>query len=267
MRIIDDSLGARLVDRDGNARSFSVYILDLDNLKEENDNEEFSIQLVERASCCGFSAVDAVKMTLKYPDYAFENWGAQDSASYSDVTGDAEWFADYVKESGYSKYDFECQRILTEEEHNRFNQTGEYELLINDDGLDDIVIPKRDIEKEKADFIRDIEKHNAKVSTLDVEDVIINSFKDDERRVWIGVTATIRSIRFSHKGSEYSAEFNMRSKTLKPDYSSGCLAKISYEDDEDFKDDSFLPISEAFSLKEYIPITAKLKTKILQLDK
>ncbi len=267
MRKIDNALGARLVDSRGNVRSFTLYLSDLDDLKKKADGKELMIQLVERASCLDFSAAEAVRMTMKYPKYAFDEWDSLDPADYSDVMGNSEMFADSVMETCTNTVTFECQRILSEEEHLRFNETGKYDLLINDDGLDDIILPKRNIEKEKAEFIREIKRHNSKVKTLDVDDITINSFEDEERKIWIGVTAIIRSICFSYDGCDYSALFNMHSRILKPDDSSYSLAKISYEDDGDFDEDSFRPISEAFSLEKHIPITTKLKTKLSKLDR
>ena len=266
MRKVETTIGARLVDKKGHLRSSSVDYSDINTLCKEAKNKGYSIQLIERASCFGFSVADAVRMTIKYPEFSYDVWCNLDPADYSDVRSESETFADYVRKTCYDTVDFECQRILSEEEHHRFNETGEYDLLINDDGLDDILLPKRDIEKEKSEFVKEIEKNNSKVKTLDVGDIYIHSFEDNEKRVWVGVMDTIRSINFRHNGSEYSAEFSMRTKVLKPNNSSNCLARTIYEEDESFEEDGFRPISEAFYLDRYIPISDDLKSKIEELN-
>lgn len=265
MRSFESVLGARLIDKEGEVCSSCLYLDDLPQLFERAEKEDLSVQLVEVAECYGFSPDDAIRMTMKYPDSNFCETDALDSADYGQITGNSEMFADHVRERGFHSFDFCCQRILSAEEQDRYFQEGKFQLMFNDVGLEEIVLPKRDIGVEKAGFINAIKDKNSKVKTLDVDDIQIEAFTDAEEKELGRYMVKYRSIKFSCLGRKYSAVFNMKARILKPDGSSRALAITTYEENEDFNTKGYQPINEAFWTTEMIPITDKLKEKISNL--
>ena len=262
MRSFKSVLSARLINEEGEVCSPCLYLDDLPQHLERAEKENLKVQLVEVAECHDFSPDDAIRMTMKYPDYPFCECDALDSADYGQITGNAEMFADHVRETGFHSFDFLFQRILSAEEQERYFQEGKYQLLFNDEGLDEIVLPERDIEAEKSEFIKAIEDRNSKVKTLDSGDIQIESYTDTEKKELGRYLVRYRTIKFSYLGRKYSAVFNMNAKVLKPDTSSKDLAITTYEENEDFDPKCYQPINEAFWTEEMIPITDKLKTKI-----
>lgn len=266
MRSFESVLGARLIGKEGEVCSSCLYLDDLPQLLERAEKEDLSVQLVEVAECYDFSPDDAIRMTMKYPDYPFCECDALDSADFGQITGNAEMFADHVRERGFHNFDFCFQRILSAEEQDRFFHEGKYQCIFNDKGLDEVVLPERDFEAEKAGFINAIEDRNSKVKTLDVDDIQIKSFSDAEKKELGRYLVKYRTIKFLYHGREYSAVFNMNARVLKPDASSRTLAITTYEENEDFDPKGYQSIEEAFWIEEIIPTTDKLKSKITNLS-
>lgn len=265
MRNVCNVLAAQLINEEGEVRSFCIDIDDLPILWEKARKESLKVQFVEIANCSDFTPADTIRLTMKYPNCSFCEWCALDSADYSQIIGNSEMFADYVRERGFHNFDFYCQRILSVGEQEKYLNNGVFQPLITDEGLDEIVLPERDIEAEKKVFINAIEEKNAKVKTLDINDIQIENYVDTEKKEWGRYWVKYRTVHFSYRGNKYSAVFNTNTKTLKPDYSSKVLAITSYEENEDFDPKGYQTIVEAFWIEEQIPLTDKLKKKLAEL--
>ncbi len=261
MRSMTIEFGARLIDKDGFVRSFSYGPEDWDILEKEKDGNDLVFQYVEHATCQGFNADDAIRMTIKNPDCSFSMWDWLDPADYSDVIGNAEGFADYIRQGVIGPFDFYCQRILSDDEARLFEATGKFFFLISDD-IDDIVLPKRDFDSEKEEFIRSIEEKNAHVKKLKVRDLTITDCRDFSRKEYGRYMVRYREITFLYFKKKYSAIYNLNARILKPVGSSFDLSITTFEEDEDFDRSGYQPIFEAFYLDKYIPITEGVRNMI-----